>query len=333
MSPAKGTFATSDAVELAVVERSGFVESRHIGSAVVLDPDGTIRRKVGNVRAPVFPRSALKPFQALAAITSGAELAGQELVLATASHTGTSVHATIVRDILRKGDIPLAALGCPAAWPEDRAARDDLVRDGHKAHPIFMTCSGKHATMLLACRANGWDLSSYLDPAHPLQVRIREVLQRISGEQIQATGVDGCGAPIYALSLVALATGYQRLSTASGESPWPMYRDAARLAAAVRETPWLISGRGCADAVAIEELGVFAKFGAEGVLGMSAPNGTTVAVKVLDGADRAPVAVGIALLLEAGAISREASDRAVARLGLEVEGGSEVVGRLRVTCA
>jgi len=331
--PAKGTFSTADAVELAVVERSGFVESRHSGSAVVLNADGSVRRKLGNVRAPIFPRSALKPFQALASIASGADLSGQELVLATASHTGTSVHATIVRDILRKGGLPLSSLGCPAAWPEDRDARDDLVRDGHKAHPIFMNCSGKHATMLLACTANGWDLPGYLDPAHPLQARIREVIQRLTGEQLQATGVDGCGAPVYAISLTGLAAGFSRIATARADSPWPLYRDAARLVEAVRATPWLISGRWGADAVAIEELRVFAKSGAEGVLGMSAPDGTTVAVKILDGSLRATVAVGVELLGETGAVERSAVERTLSRLDLAVHGGGDTVGRVRVTAA
>ena len=331
MSPAKGTFTTEAAVELAVLERSGFVESRHSGSAVVLNPDGTVRRKLGDVRAPIFPRSALKPFQTLASMASGAELVGQEIVLATASHSGTSVHATIVRDILRKGSLPLSSLGCPAAWPDDSDARDDLIRDGHKPHPIFMTCSGKHAAMLLACRANGWDLKSYLDPSHPLQARVREVVQRFSGEQIQATGVDGCGAPVYAISLTGLASGYSRIASASPDSPWPLYRDAARLVEAVIATPWLISGRGEADDVAIEELGVLAKVGWEGVVGMAAPDGTTVAVKILDGSLRAAVAVAVQLLRETEAVDRGAVERTLGRLDLSVHGGSDVVGRIRVT--
>jgi L-asparaginase II len=205
MTPPKGTFGPEAAGELAVVERSGFVESAHIGSAVVLGPDGVVLRSVGNPAAPVFPRSALKPFQALASVASGAELSPAETVLATASHDGTAEHAKTVRGILKKGGLRLSSLRCPPDWPTDRDARDQLVRDGHGPHPIFHNCSGKHAAMLLACVASGWDPRTYLDPAHPLQERVREVIQRMTGEHVSRSGVDGCGLPTHAISLTGLA--------------------------------------------------------------------------------------------------------------------------------
>jgi L-asparaginase II len=281
----------------------------------------------------VYPRSALKPFQALAVIAAGAELTPEEMVLATASHDGTAEQAKIVRGILKKGGLRLSSLGCPPAWPEDRESRDQLVRDGHGRHPIFHNCSGKHAAMLLACVASGWDPRSYLEPDHPLQERVREVVQRMTGEHIVRSGVDGCGAPIHAVSLERLAAGFARVRTTRADSPWPLYRDAAALTEAVLARPWLIQGRTGEDVVLIEELGALAKVGAEGVIAVALEDGTAVAVKVLDGSLRPAAAVAVALLASVGAIDSPALARVRARLDLAVLGGSATVGELRVTCA
>ena len=327
-----GTFPVEAAEELAVVERSGFAESRHAGSAVVIGADGRVVRSIGDPTAAIFPRSALKPFQALASLASGADLQPHELVLATASHDGTAEHATIVRDILKKGRLRLSALRCPADWPRDRESRDQLVRDGHGPHPIFHNCSGKHAAMLLACVRSGWDPAGYLDPAHPLQERVREVILRMTGGPVLATGVDGCGLPVHATSLTGLAAGFARLRTASPASPWAIFRDAGTLTQAVLAHPTLISGEGRPDAVLIEELGALAKVGAEGVLAVALEDGTAVAVKVLDGTLRPAAAVAVTLLASAGAIDSAALARVLSRLDLAVSGGGSPVGTVRVTC-
>ena len=146
VSPA--VFTGEQAVELAVVERSGFVESRHLGSAVVLGPDGTVVRSLGDPAAPVFPRSSMKPFQAIAVMGAGVPLDGAAAVLATASHAGTPAHLSVVRGLLAQAQLTEDALQCPDDWPLDTAARDEAIRAGRSKQALFMNCSGKHAAML-----------------------------------------------------------------------------------------------------------------------------------------------------------------------------------------
>ena len=323
------TFAATHAVELAVVERSGFVESRHTGVAIVLAPDGTVVEKLGDPGSLVLPRSSLKPLQALACVTAGAPLEGERLVLATASHSGTDRHVAVVRDILGAAGLSEDALGCPAAWPTDSATRDELVRELGQPTRIRMNCSGKHAAMLSACVANGWDAATYLDAEHPLQAHVRDVVERLIGEKVAATAVDGCGAPVYAMTLFGLARAIQRIGTSSTSSPFALHRSAGALVQAVRGNPWSIDGPGRPDTIAIERLGVFAKGGAEGVMAMVAPNGTTVALKVLDGSGRATTAVAIRLLERAGALASSDVAEAMSRLPLPVLGGGEPVGAIR----
>ncbi|HWU27595.1 MAG TPA: asparaginase, partial [Microbacterium sp.] len=297
------TLTVRDAVELAVVERSGFVESRHAGAAVVLSPEGDIVAQHGNADALILPRSSLKPLQAVASLTAGAALEGEQLALGTASHSGTDRHAEVVREILAAGGLTEDDLGCPPAWPSDAATRREMISDHAAESRIRMNCSGKHALMLRACVATGWPTAGYLDPAHPLQVHIREVVERLTGEKIAHTSVDGCGAPVHAITLTGLARGIHRIGSASERSPFALHRVAGALVRAVRENPWTIAGPGEPDTIAIETLGVFAKGGAEGVMVMVAPNGATVALKMLDGNGRAATIVAATLLARAGALT------------------------------
>jgi L-asparaginase II len=325
------TLTVQDAVELAVVERSGFVESRHAGAAVVLSPDGEVVARHGNADALILPRSSLKPLQAVACITAGAPLEGVQLALSTASHVGTDRHAAVVRDVLTEGGLTEDHLGCPPAWPGDTATRDELVREHGAPARIRMNCSGKHAAMLRACVATGWATDGYLDPGHPLQAHIRDVVERLTGEKVAHTAIDGCGAPVHAVTLTGLARAIHRIGSASERSPFALHRVAGSLVRAVRESPWTIEGPGRPDTVAIEKLGVFAKGGAEGVMVMVAPDGTTVALKTLDGAARASTIVAATLLARAGALSESAVSDLEASLGLAVLGGGQEVGRIRVS--
>ena len=324
-----GTFSIADSVELAVVERGGFIESRHAGSAVVLSPDGEVVRALGDVRSPIFPRSCLKPFQAVAVMTSGVNLRGEDAAISTASHSGTAAHVALVRGLLDRASLPVSVLGCPPAAPSDQAARDQLARSGGARERVYMNCSGKHAAMLLACVANDWPLEGYLDPEHPLQKCVLDVIERFTGERPAATAVDGCGAPVHAISLNALARGIQKITTAATASSFALYREAAALTEAARANPWAVGGPGQPDTIAMERLGVFAKIGAEGIMVMTAPNGTTTALKVLDGSSRASTIIALRLLAEAGAVEHDAVDAVQTELDLWVMGGERRVGQIR----
>ncbi|HEY5230753.1 MAG TPA: asparaginase [Galbitalea sp.] len=308
-------------VELARVERSGMVESRHVGAAALVGPDGSVVRSVGNTDALIYPRSTLKPLQAVAVLRAGAPLAGAQLVLASASHAGSPAHLEVVRSILREAGLPETALQCPVDWPLGREYRDALVRSGEGPTRIQMNCSGKHAAFLLACIVNNWSTEEYLGFEHPLQLLIRQVVTEFTNEPVEHSGTDGCGAPVHAVTLAGLARGIGRISGAtSGEG--------ALLASAIRENPWAIDGIGRANTLVIEELGLIAKLGAEGVLVLGASSGTAVAVKILDGSLRAATLVALELLISAGEVSRAAANRVLVESLEPVLGGGRVVGAI-----
>ena len=317
-------------VELAVLERSGLIESRHIGAAVVVTGSGEVLRELGDGAASVYPRSSLKLFQAIAVMRAGVSLAGAQAVLAAASHGGTERHVGVVRELLSRASVTEADLGCPVDWPLDTAARAAERASGLGMRRITMNCSGKHAAFLLACHTNGWPLDSYLTPDHPLQQLIRATIEEYTGERVRHIGVDGCGAPIFAMSLRALARGVSRVSAAlSGGDDI----EAQALGHAILHNAWAIDGEGRANTLIIEGLGVIAKLGAEGVLVVGTAEGTAVALKVLDGSMRAITVIGVELLVSVGALEREAADEVIAAATEEVLGGGKPVGELRAASA
>lgn len=321
-----GTFTADNAVELAVVTRDGFVESRHIGSAVVLSPDGETIASYGDVAAPVYPRSALKPYISVAVMTSGVTLRGEDAAISTASHTGTMMHVAKVKTLLSRVGLDERALLCPPMLPENTDANIAAIRDGLPAQAIFHGCSGKHAALLVACATNGWSIHDYTRSDHPIQAKVREVIERLSGERPVAPTVDGCGTPLYALSLTAMARGLQRIATSSESSPFALHREAGALGQAIRENPTIIRGPGEPESVAIARLNVVSKLGFEGVQTMVAPNGTAVALKTLDGSLRPGVPVALSLLAQHGGLEPAEVAETLPLVSPVFSGGSKPLG-------
>ncbi|UXN25129.1 asparaginase [Curtobacterium flaccumfaciens] len=306
-------------VELAVLERSGFDESRHVGAGVVVDATGAVIDSVGDVTASIYPRSTMKPFQALAVRRAGALFSDEELVLTTASHAGTAAHQALALHMLESFDHVEADLGCPPDMPFDRGAARTM--DGPRR--LAMNCSGKHAGMLAACRVNGWDEATYLDIEHPLQQRVRSVVEEYTHETVDLVGTDGCGAPVFPLTLTGLARGFAGVVARADD-------DSAALTDAVLAHPWAIDGVGRANTVTIERLQVLAKLGAEGVMVMGLPGGAAVAVKVLDGSQRAGTLAALALLERNGLVASDGVAEVLEATGERVLGGGVPVGAVRV---
>jgi len=312
---------------VAEVVRSGFTESFHRGSVAVAGVDGRLLASIGDVVGPVFTRSSAKPLQALAMLRAGWEPhSSADLAIGAASHKGEPMHVTRVDSVLSHAGLGEDQLQCPPDLPGDPAARRAVVAVGGGARRVYMNCSGKHAAMLATCAANGWDPATYREPLHPLQERIIATVEEMCGEKVAATGVDGCGAPVLAVSLRGLARAYTRLVEARSGTPERTVADA------MRAHPQLIDGSEGSDSRSMLALpGLLAKVGAEGLHAVAVPGVGAVAVKIDDGAGRASMPVALrALQTMAGYTFPEDSRDAVeSLLWPEVYGGGQPVGRLR----
>jgi L-asparaginase II len=310
---------------LAEVVRSGFVESRHRGSVVAVGPDGLYVLTAGTANTPVFPRSSNKPLQAVAMLRAGLPIEGELLALAAASHSGEDFHVQGVNDILDYAGLTEDDLQCPPSLPLDEATARRLIRQSPPDGPgpesrVRYNCSGKHAAMLVTCIANGWPTESYLSPEHPLQVHIRRTIEELAREPVLATGVDGCGAPLFALTLSGVARAFRALVLAESGSP------ERKVADAMRKFPEWTSGTTREENTLMNAVpGLLLKAGAEGVDAFALPDGSAAALKIDDGSARARTPVTVALLGLLGAQPPAGLAAGV------VSGGGVPVGTVRAT--
>ncbi|WP_308121927.1 asparaginase, partial [Actinotalea ferrariae] len=310
---------------LAEVVRGDLVESVHRGHLVVLAPDGRVVVEVGDPDAVIWPRSSLKPLQAVAMLAAGLDVDDEGLALACASHSGTDVHLAVVRRVLDAAGLAEADLRNTPDLPLDADAAFAWRAAGRGPTSLTQNCSGKHAAMLATCVAAGWDVRSYLDPGHPLQQAVRATVEGLTGVPVASTSVDGCGAPLLSTTVRGLARALGRIAAAAstdapadaaatddaattaattaartGTAADGPRAPLARVARAMSSRPDLVGGPG-RDVTAVMRAvpGLVAKDGAEGVYAAGLPDGSGVAFKVEDGSGRPRPAVLVAALAQA----------------------------------
>ncbi|MFE6646657.1 asparaginase [Nocardioides sp. NPDC057772] len=275
--------------------RGEMVEGVHHGSAVLLDPEGRARLAIGDIEAAFYPRSAAKPMQAVAMVRAGLDVDDDLLALAAASHSGETVHLAGARRLLASAGLGEEALKNPPDLPYDPVERESWLRADGQRSRLAHNCSGKHAAMVATCVTAGWAPGRYLDPAHPLQEAIRATVEELTGQRVATVTADGCGTPLFGISLHGLARAARRLVLAPGGSA------EHRVAAAMRRHPEMVAGtRRDVTTLMRKVPGLLAKDGFEAVQVAALPDGTSLALKVADGADRARLPALLALLAEGG---------------------------------
>ncbi|UKD55331.1 asparaginase [Amycolatopsis sp. FU40] len=281
-------------VPLVHLLRDGMVEGVHHGSVVVLAPDGSTLFEAGDPDVAIYPRSTAKPLQAAAMARLGLRLGPSGFAIAAASHSGEPRHLEAAAAVLESRGFTETDLGNPADLPYDPVERDAWIAGGRQPSRLAHNCSGKHAAMLAVCQEQRWDVGGYLDPAHPLQRAIRETVEELTGQTVPRVATDGCGAPLFALSLRGLARAASRIATAPDGSPESL------VANGIRQRPDLVAGTR-RDVTRLMQAvpGLIAKDGFEAVQLAALPNGTAVALKIADGGDRARPAVLAAALARA----------------------------------
>ncbi|MBU2582352.1 MAG: asparaginase [Alphaproteobacteria bacterium] len=286
------------------VTRGPLVESFHTGSLAIVSATSGLVLALGDIRRPVYPRSAIKALQALPLIESGAadhyRYGDAEIALACASHTGTSRHTKIADGMLKAAELSESDLGCGAHTPLGAKAAKDLWRSGAEPSQLHNNCSGKHAGMLATARHLGIPVDGYWRADHPMQQRVLEILNEISGLELGSgqMGFDGCSLPNWAMPLETMAAMFAKL--VSGHGIDAQHAKAfGRLMQACWAEPEMVAGPGRADSVVMANLPgrVFMKTGAEGVYCGGFPElGVGFALKIDDGATRASAGTAMTLV-------------------------------------
>jgi len=298
---------------LAEYVRDGIVESQHFGHLMALDASGAPALIKGDPNALIYPRSAIKSIQASAMVRHGFDSQVRNLALLCASHSGSRSHQEVALQILKEAGLDENALQCVVDRPLGIAERKEW---GDKEPTrLAMNCSGKHAGMLATCVINNWPIDSYLSPEHPLQQAIRKEMETLAEEQMAKVSTDGCGAPLFLMTMRGFARAFYNLATSTD----PVHK---KVIAACLANPEMIAGIGRGDTELMKLVpGLFMKIGAEGVQSAFLPDGRTVVFKVSDGSERAHQVI---------------LQDAFAKLGEkfevkypEVLGGGSVIGEIR----
>ena len=300
---------------LAEVVRAGIVESVHSGHLVLIGSDGSVQAQIGDVEATMYPRSSIKSFQTAAMVRNGLKLTPRQLAIVCASHSGGDQHLEVVRSILESVGLTELDLHNTPDMPLGRAER--LAWGNKPPSQIAQGCSGKHSGMLATCVINGWETETYLDPTHPLQIAIRDEIQTLIGEPVIATTIDGCGAPLFAITTRNFAIGAHKMRVSTD----PVH---AEVISACLAHPEMVAGIGRLTTTVMTAIpGLFIKDGAEAVELLSLADGRACVIKVSDGSDRA-IPVIVKAVLDAWNIE-SAIDPVLVR------GGSQITGEIRVS--
>ena len=298
---------------LAELIRNDVVESQHVGHFVALETDGSILLQKGDPTQLIYPRSSYKAVLASAMVRSGVKLDPRLLALTCSSHSGLPMHQEGVLEILRLAGLDEGALQNIKGKPLDEAA----ALATSEPTRLAMNCSGKHAGMLLGCSVNGWPTNNYLEPGHPLQQAFKNELENLAGERVSHTAVDGCGAPLFLISLLGLARAIRALTISTD----PVRQSVVD---ACRSFPEMVAGPERMTSIFMaKHPGLFMKSGAESIMVGAVEDGRSFAFKVNDGGMRPRSAISLAGLRLLGINAVDTLEN--------VYGGDRVVGCIRAT--
>jgi L-asparaginase II len=297
---------------LAKVTRGDLVESLHLGHLVVLNSDGSTYLSTGSPELPTYPRSAIKSLQAAAMLKSGLKVELNELAIICASHSGSQNHIDLVTKMLTSRDISISQLKNAVDKP---LGEKEKISWGEKpASQLAQNCSGKHTGMLITCQQNGWDMKTYLNLDHPLQVAIKNEIEELAGEKVSATSVDGCGAPLFAISLIGLARSISNL-VKSNEAAHK------QIVSACTTYPELVAGEGRLTTRMMRAVpGLFMKEGAEGIEVCALSDGRAIAIKIIDGSWRPVAPIIMEIFKRWGVVMPDES--------VKIYGGGSVIGEV-----
>ena len=298
---------------LAELIRNGVVESVHAGHLVALASDGSVSLSKGDISLPIFPRSTVKSIQASAMVHAGLRLPPKLLALAASSHSGSQAHLDAVLEILASAGLTENDLLNATDKPLGESER--LAWGSAAPTRLAMNCSGKHAAMLATCVINGWDIKSYLEMDHPLQLAILREIESLANQSVTNKTFDGCGAPLFAISTIGLAQAVRSITISSD----PIHQE---VLSACRQFPEMVAGEGRLTTRMMQGVpGLFMKDGAEGVNIASMPDGRTLVFKIADGSLRSFGVIIQAVLKQWGITTPHEA--------VDVYGGAAVVGGIR----
>lgn len=326
-------------VVLTHVTRGGEIESVHRGSLVVVDRSGRVIYSAGDVSGYTYWRSAAKPFQVLPMIEAGGierfGFSEEEIAVMTSSHNGEERHTDAVKRIFKKMGCGIDKLDCGIAKPMNSVAAGRLLQQNRPYEQVHNPCSGKHSSMIALALVKGYAIDGYIQPEHPVQKEMLDVVRDVSGidrESIKI-GIDGCGVPVFGLPIYNMAKAYSLLADPEAAGDGRRRNALKTVVSAMSKHPFYVAGTGRLDTELIEATNgrIIAKLGSEGVYCAAVTGaGLGIAVKIEDGNYRAIDPVIVELLRRLGLITDGELERLKHRWVVKIKNHrKEVIGEIK----
>ncbi|KNY29396.1 asparaginase [Pseudobacteroides cellulosolvens] len=297
---------------LAIVTRDGYIESIHYGYICVVNSSSHVLYNLGDLNTKIFLRSSAKPIQAIPLIQSGAahefNFSNKEIAIACASHSGQKIHQETVEGILNKLDLNESNLHCGIMTPYNDDENKKLISSGKSPSVFHCSCSGKHSAMLALAKFRGFSIDDYESIKNPIQQEIIKTVAAFTDEDPNSipTGIDGCGAPIYLMSMNKIALSYARLVMHSQTEESPYYHACKTVFDSMTQFPDMVAGDNefCTELMKITKNKLIGKVGSEAVYCIGIKEGSLgICIKIADGNERAIYPVVIHTLKELGILS------------------------------
>lgn len=333
---------------LVEVWRGAITESRHRGHIAAVDPDGKLLAQIGSPETLTFLRSSCKPHQALPLVASGAAdrfgFTEKEIAVACGSHSGEPIHTETVRSMLDKIGLDQSALKCGTHEPFSPEVARQLRESATEPNVLQNNCSGKHAGMLALARHLNAPAESYDQPDNPVQLLIGRTVAQFSGINLEdmSVGVDGCGVPVFGITVRAMAQMYARLVAPPSSFDEETREACRRVVGAMISHPEMVGGtteRLDTEMIKAARGRLISKVGAEGVYTVGIlpckdwPRGMGLALKIEDGEDRrARPTVVIEALRQLGVLKDESLEAVAAYAFFPVTNRrGDIVGEVRAS--
>lgn len=296
--------------------RADVMECAHSGHICIVNEEGKVEAYAGDPNYITFTRSSAKPLQAIPAIRAQLanyyHLTDQEIAIMTASHRGELEHQEILAGLLNKTGIGESRLVCASSYPLDEEARYSLIRSGSDKRKLYHNCAGKHLGLLAYSQMKGFPLEGYENPEHPVQQEVLNTIAYMSGlskDEI-TLGTDGCGLPVFALPIHALATAYMKLACPDRIEDEATRRAVETITKAMNSNPFMVAGSGRVDTILLQDENIVAKGGFKGVycFGLKKER-LGVTFKILDGSEEEWGYVAESILEQIGYKNRSTIER------------------------
>lgn len=277
---------------LVELHRGEVNESFHRGVVCVVNASNEIEFSRGDIKQVCYPRSAMKLFQHIPLIVSGAfdhfQFTLQELAVMCGSHNGEKMHMEVVDAILKKIGLSESNLKCGAQAPTLKADLHQLIKNDLKPRQLHNNCSGKHAGFLAYCIFKGLNSNDYIADDSELQKEIKKVVSvfyEIPEDELKC-GMDGCSAPTFAMPVINQAIAFKNLISPSADITEKYKKAADLIVRACAEYPEMLAGtnRYCTDLIKITKGRIIGKTGADGVYCIAdTKNNWGISIKIDDG--------------------------------------------------